>query len=594
MTRAKPNVDNYEKVYQSVSENNYMDEPFGADSKVANMGYIAIDRQVDRGYGDEKAIRWEGIKKEDTDYDVTDRTYKQVMENSNKFANLLEELGAKKGDKIVVYSELYPEATEAMVGALKAGLVLTPVFPSIHGQGLTARINYSDAKYVVVDSRNYANLKKAEDSIENDPKRIIIDKSPVDDDLYRTDDVIYSEMDNILEDKVEDPKSYNAKPMDASDPAFMIFTSGTTSKIGMGKGIVHTHGSIGPIEQVGKYALDLHPGDNYWCGAHIGWITGITQGELAAYTNGATRVQYEGRFVDPDRYYEILQDSEVDVFFTAPTVLRRLKELDESVDMDYDFSSLRQVYCVGEHLAENVIEWGEDKFEVPVLDTYFQTELCHPVIANYPTEKVKPGYMGKPVPGVYATIIDQDGKELPPDKKGLLVLKKYSSMMSDVYKNRKKYESYFMDGETLDGEPVTWYLTGDVAIRTKDNSFKYQGRSDDLIITSGENVLPPELENSIMEGLPYVTEVGVFGLPDELRGQAVCVTLRPTDKCIEKLDRGEINEDAIIKDVKKIIKDDVASYAVPRDVYISREKLPTTQSGKIKRNDLQKMYGEEE
>jgi len=313
--------------------------------------------------------------------------------------------------------------------------------------------------------------------------------------------------------------------------------------------------------------LDIHDNDVYFPTADPGWVTGIAYGMLGTWSIGASMVAYEGRF-DPARWYEILEKYEVSVWYTAPTAIRMLAKASVGLAKKYDLSHLRYLASVGEPLNPEPIRFGLKAYGLPFHDNWWQTEIGGICIANYPCLDIKMGSMGRPVPGIYATIVDDKGKELGPNKEGNLALKpNFPSLMHTIWRRPEKYQSYFENG---------WYISGDKAYKDKDNYFWFIGRADDVIKTSGERVGPFEVESAIIEH-PACAEAGVIGKPDPERGEIIkaFVVLKPGQKGSEAL-KGEISE---------FVKNKLAGHAYPREVEFV-ESLPKTRSGKIMRRVL--------
>lgn len=304
--------------------------------------------------------------------------------------------------------------------------------------------------------------------------------------------------------------------MDRRDGYLLHYTSGST---GTPKGVLHVHEAMIQQYQTGKWVLDLKEDDIYWCTADPGWVTGTVYGIFAPWLNGAANVIVGGRF-SPENWYGTIEKLGVSVWYSAPTAFRMLMGAGDEMASKFDLTSLRHVLSVGEPLNPEVIKWGHKVFGKRIHDTWWMTETGGQLICNYPCMEIKPGSMGKPIPGVEAAIVDNQGNELPPYRMGNLAIKKgWPSMMDSIWNNKEKYDSYFMPGG--------WYVSGDSAYMDEDGYFWFQGRVDDVIMTSGERVGPFEVESKLVEH-PAIAEAGVIGKPDPVR-----------EKLLKRLSRSE-------------------------------------------------------
>ena len=352
--------------------------------------------------------------------------------------------------------------------------------------------------------------------------------------------------------------------MEKDDYGFMLFTSGTTGKP---KGVVHRHYSILQEHLTAKWVLDIHERDICWITADPGWITGVAYGILGTWSLGASVVCYDGRF-DPEKWYEVLEKYQVSVWYTAPTAIRMLERAGDQLVKKYDLSHLRHLASVGEPLNPEPIRWGLRVFGLPFHDNWWQTEIGGICIANYPIMDIKLGSMGKPIPGVQAAIVDDDGHPLPPNQEGNLALKPtFPSLMATIWRRPHKFKSYFKNG---------WYISGDRAFVDKDGYFWFIGRADDVIKTAGERVGPFEVESALVEH-PAVVEAAVIGLPDPIRGEII--------KAFCVLGPGYSPSEKLKEEISQFIKKNLAGHAYPREIEFI-ERLPKTRSGKILRRVL--------
>jgi acetyl-CoA synthetase len=380
--------------------------------------------------------------------------------------------------------------------------------------------------------------------------------------------------DELLE--TGDPE-FGAEPMDPEDMALLHFTSGTT---GTPKGAVHVHGAVLHHYVSARYALDLHPDDVYWCTADPGWVTGTSYGIIAPLTHGVTSIVDEGDF-DADRWYGIIQDHGVTVWYTAPTAVRMLMKVGAEVPAEYDLSSLRLVASVGEPLNPEAVIWGVSALGLPIHDNWWQTETGGIMISNYAAEEIRPGSMGRPLPGIEATILRRteegqivlgpDGtaeEEAPPFTEGELALRPgWPSMFRGYLGMEERYQKSFVGG---------WYRSGDLAERDEDGFFWFVGRGDDVIKSAGHLIGPFEVESALMEH-PAVAEAGVIGKPDETAGEIV--------KAFVSLNPGFDWSDALNKELLAWSRVRLGAAVAPREIDLE-PNLPHTRSGKIMRRLL--------
>jgi acetyl-CoA synthetase len=349
------------------------------------------------------------------------------------------------------------------------------------------------------------------------------------------------------------------------DPLILHYTSGSTGKP---KGALHVQNAMIGHYQTGRWILDLLETDTYWCTADPGWVTGTSYGIFAPWLNGATNVIRGGRF-DAEGWYKTIQDHRVTVWYSAPTAFRMLMAAGDTLVERHDLSSLRHVLSVGEPLNPEVVRWGWRVYQKRIHDNWWMTETGHQLISNYPCMDIRPGSMGRPFPGVEAAILDEHGKQVPPNTLGLLCIKAgWPGMMRQIWNNPAKYQEYFR----FPG----YYFTGDTSYVDEDGYFWFQGRADDVINTAGERVGPFEVESALVSH-PAVAEAGVIGKPDEIRGQII--------KAFVALRTGFTPSEQLKKEIAAHVKQNLAAHAAPREIEF-RDKLPKTRSGKIMRRVL--------
>jgi acetyl-CoA synthetase len=485
-----PHLSDYEKTYKSFTWEKAAKEEieFFADGKL-NIVHNVIDRHAKGKRKDKKALLFLGANGEKEEY-----TFADLKKQTDKFANVLVSQEVEKGDRVFVFLPPIPERYIAFLGILKMGAIAGTMFSAFQEMALLDRLKDSEAKFVVTNAVLFPRIEKIWKDLPQLEKVIIVDRGSVE----------HPKGKNIISYNKEMKKAsadFETVHMQLEDFSYMLYTSGTTGKP---KGVVHSHFDILQAIITTKFVLDIQENDIYWCTADLGWVTGVVYATLGPWGLGATQVLYEGRF-SPEAWYTVMQDYKVTLWYTAPTAVRMLMGSGIKVK-DFDLSSLRQIYSVGEPLNPEAIWWGLEAFGLPFHDTWWQTELGGISITNYPVMDIKPGSMGKPLPGVKAAIIDDKGKELPEGQEGHLALKAktVSSLMKTIWRNPEKFNSYFIKD---------WYISGDRAFRDKDGYYWFIGRADDVINTSGERVGPFEVESALVE-YPDVVEAGVIGKPD--------------------------------------------------------------------------------
>lgn len=545
------NLPNYKKTSRNFSWRDEEKKLAHLANNKLNAAHIAIDRHLQTYRKNKIALYWEAENGDREQF-----TFTQISQASNKFAHVLEKTGIKRGDRVFIFLPRIPELYISFLGILKTGAIAGTLFSAFQEQALLDRLSNSQAKVLITNAELYPRVKKVLDFLPNLSKIIIVERNAKN--LPKGKKIIYFKKE--LE-KTSD--KFKVRCMDRNDPAFMLYTSGTTGKP---KGVIHRHLAILQEYLTAKWVLDLKEEDVYWCTADPGWVTGIAYEILGSWANGASAVVFDGRF-DPDRWYKIVQDYKVTVWYTAPTAVRMLMAATNTAS-HYNLSSLRHLASVGEPLNPEAIIWGLKAFGLPFHDNWWQTETGAICIANYPSMDIKPGSMGKPIPGVTAAIVGDNGKELPAGKEGNLALcPDFPSLMKKIWRRPQKYKSYFLKG---------WYLSGDRAFKDKDGYFWFVARADDVIKTSGERVGPFEVESALVE-YPKVVEAGVIGKPDALRGEII--------KAFVVLKSGVMGSEKLKEELKEYVKKHLAGHAYPREIEFI-DKLPKTRSGKIMRRVL--------
>lgn len=513
-----------------------------------NMAYEAIDRHAESYRKNKIALYYQdGSRKEKY-------TFKEMKDLSNKAGNMLKEYGnVVKGDRVFIFMPRSPELYFSVLGAVKLGAIVGPLFEAFMEGAVRDRLEDSEAKVIITTKELLS--------------RVPLDELPalkhvfvIGDDIEENERIIdFQKRFNEASTKLD------IEWVERTDGLLLHYTSGSTGKP---KGVLHIHNAMIQQYQTAKWVLDLKDDDIYWCTADPGWVTGTAYGIFGPWLTGTSNVIIGGRF-SPDLWYQMLEDYGVTVWYSAPTAFRMLMGAGNETVKRYDLSSLRHILSVGEPLNPEVVRWGKEVFNLRIHDTWWMTETGAQLICNYPCMELKPGSMGKPIPGVKAAIVDDQGNELPPYRMGNLAIRKgWPSMMAAIWNNPEKYESYFMPGD--------WYVSGDSAYMDEDGYFWFQGRVDDVIMTSGERVGPFEVESKLLEH-PAVAEAGVIGKPDPVRGEIIKAFIALVD--------GYTASDELIEDIRQFVKTGLAAHAAPREIEF-REKLPKTRSGKIMRRVL--------
>ncbi len=536
-----------------------------------NITYNCLDRHVRGERRDKPAIIWRGEAGEERIL-----TYEQLSAGVMRLANGLKSLGIEKGDRVCIYMPLVPEQIIAMLACARIGAVHSVVFGGFGAGALHMRIQDAEARAVITADVGYRRGKTI-------PLKAIVDEATKDTQSVER-IVVLRRADPPAElrpDREVDLAELmaNAAPecppevMDAEDPLFILYTSGST---GAPKGIVHTCGGY----MVGTYyttrhVFDIKDEDIFWCTADTGWITGhsyIVYGPLAT---GATVVIREGTpdYPDPGAFWKIVQDLGVTIFYTAPTAIRMFMKYGEEWPDRYDLSSLRILGSVGEPLNPETFEWyyrviGKER--CPIVDTWWQTETGMHMITTMIGEPMRPGFAGKPIPGVVADVVDKDGNPVPPGTGGFLVIKEpWPAMLRTVYKNDERYCRYW---NTIPG----CYTAGDLAVKSEDGYIMVLGRADDLIVVAGHNIGTAEVESALVSH-DAVAEAAVIGKPDPLKGNII--------KAFVILRVGENPNDGLTAELARHVRKNLGPIAVPAEIaYVDR--LPKTRSGKIMRRVL--------
>ncbi len=562
--RVRPNLVDYERTCAEFRWEDARDALDGLPRGLGlNIAHEAVDRHAGGRRRDHVALRCLGRHGE-----VRELTYADLRDATNRFANMLEDLGVEAGERVFVLSGRGPAVPIALLGALKRGAVACPLFSAFGPEPIRQRLDRGDARVLVTTEPLYRRkVAQLRDSL---PQLVHVLLAGTGGEPTSVPGTI--DLDTGL--AASDPV-YEIPPTDPESMALLHFTSGTT---GSPKGAVHVHQAVVAHHATGRFALDLHPDDVYWCTADPGWVTGTSYGIISPLTHGVTCIVDEAEF-DAHRWYQILQDHRVTVWYTAPTAIRMLMKAGAEVARAYDLSALRFVASVGEPLNPEAVAWGAEVLGLPIHDNWWQTETGGIMIANFAATDVKPGSMGRPLPGVEAAILrrDENGAvvehegeaiEADPGEEGELALRPgWPSMFRAYLHEEDRYRKCFRAG---------WYLSGDLATRDADGYFWFVGRGDDIIKSAGHLIGPFEVESALMEH-PGVAEAGVIGKPDPVAGEIVkaFVVLRP----------GYEPTDELRLEIIGFARLHLGAAIAPKEVSFA-DDLPKTRSGKIMRRLL--------
>ena len=521
-----------------------------------NMGYQCVDRHANSPRRDRLALRW--ISKSGETRDIS---YEGLRRLTNRFANVLRGLGIGKGDRVFVLAGRIPELYTAALGTLKNGSVFCPLFSAFGPEPIHQRLSIGEGNVLITTEALYSRRKIAElrESLPSLKHVLIINEMPG---APPCGTLGFHE---LMKNASEDFAIAATAP---DDMALIHFTSGTTGKP---KGAVHVHQAVIAHHVTGTYALDFHPEDVFWCTADPGWVTGTSYGIISPLSHGITSIIDEADF-DAERWYRIIQEQKVTVWYTAPTAVRMMMKAGLDLIRNHDLSSLRFISSVGEPLNPEAVVWGQEAFGLPIHDNWWQTETGGIMIANYCAMEVRPGSMGRPLPGIEAAIVQRqkDGSvaQLKPEQVGELALRPgWPSMFRAYLHEEERYRKCFVDG---------WYLTGDLARQDLDGYFWFVGRADDVIKSAGHLIGPFEVESALMEHRA-VAEAGVIGVPDPIIGEVV--------KAFVSLKKGYEASEALRKELLGHARSRLGPAVAPKAIEF-RESVPKTRSGKIMRRLL--------
>jgi acetyl-CoA synthetase len=526
------------------------------DQRGLNIAYECVDRHAQGPRRDRLALRW--LSKSG---DVRDITYDGLRRLTNRFANVLHDLGIGSGARVFALAGRIPELYTAALGSLKNGDVFCPLFSAFGPEPIHQRLSIGEGNVLITTEALYSRRKIAElrASLPQLKHVLVIGQSKNSPPTGTLD--FYQLMKNASEDFI-------IGATDPEDMALIHFTSGTTGKP---KGAVHVHKAVIAHHITGKYALDFHPDDVFWCTADPGWITGTSYGIISPLSHGISSIIDEAEF-DAERWYRIIQEQKVTIWYTAPTAVRMMMKAGLAIIRKYDLSSLRFISSVGEPLNPEAVVWGQEAFGLPIHDNWWQTETGGIMIANYLAMEIRPGSMGRPLPGIEAAIVQRqkDGTvvELKAEEVGELALRPgWPSMFRGYLHEEERYRKCFAGG---------WYLTGDLAKQDADGYFWFIGRADDVIKSAGHLIGPFEVESALMEHAA-IAEAGVIGIPDPMIGEIV--------KAFVSLKKGYEPSEALRKELLGHARSRLGPAVAPREIEF-RDSVPKTRSGKIMRRLL--------
>lgn len=543
-----------------------------------NVSENCLDRHLEGARRNKAAIIWEGEPGEKRVI-----TYQQLHRDVCKFANVLKRNKLKKGDRVLIYMPMIPEAAIAMLACARLGIVHSVVFGGFSADSIRDRVADSGAVAIITADGGYRrgaivplkqNVDVALKGKTSIRKVIVFRRASNDIHIEEGRDVWWHrELEYVNAD-------CPAVSMDSEDPLFILYTSGSTGKP---KGILHTTaGYLTNAYLSCRTVFDLRDEDVYWCTADIGWVTGhsyVVYGPLAC---GATTLMYEGapNWPDPDRFWKIIEEYRVTVFYTAPTAIRAFIKWGDDWLKGHDLSSLRLLGTVGEPINPEAWMWYHHKIggaRCPIVDTWWQTETGTIMITPFPgATPCKPGTATLPFFGIDAAVVDENGVEVPPNVGGKLVVRKpWPSMLRSIYGDKPRYRKTYFSDYGKQG----WYFTGDGARRDKDGYFWIVGRIDDVLNVAGHRLGTSEIESALV-GHPAVAEAAVVGRPDDLKGQAVVAFVT--------LIGGVVATEALKKELRNHVSHAIGAIARPDDLRFA-DSLPKTRSGKIMRRLLKEV-----
>jgi len=526
-----------------------------------NIGWYCSDRICQQGKADKLALIWENSAgTADKRY-----TYNDLRLRSNTIATFLQKLGVKPGDRCCLFMDKVPELYIGLIGILKMGGIAQPLFSAFGDESLFTRLDNAQTTAIFTQRKHVAKVRKILDRLPCLKHIIVVDGSAG---APLKEREVAFDLDGSAQ-----VEKFEVFPSTAETPSVLHYTSGTT---GMPKGAQHVHGSLVSQYLTSKWVLDLQDDDIYWCNADPGWVTGTSYGIIGPWACGVTQVVSEAGF-NTENWYRLIDKYQISMWYSAPTAIRLLMREGTAVARKFKLTSLRHLCSVGEPLNAEAVIWSQEAFGKMFHDTFWQTETGCIVVSNYPGMKIKPGSMGKPVPGITATVVDLKTFEPvnQPGTVGLIALKPgWPSMMRTYWNNQQVYQSKFKNG---------WYICGDRASIDDEGYFWFVGRDDDVINTAGHLVGPFEIESALLEH-PAVAESAAVATPDAVNMEVV--------KAFVALKKGFAANEDLELEIMNFIRKRLSPLAMPQKIEFV-PSLPKTRSGKIMRRVLRaKEFGE--
>jgi len=528
---------------------------------IINIGWYCTDRICQQGKADKLALIWEGMGGLEKRY-----TFNDIRLASNTIGQYLRSIGIKPEDRVCLFMDKIPELYLSFLGILKIGAIAQPLFSAFGDESLLIRLENAQTRAIITQKKHAPKIRKIIEKMPFLEFIIIVDHDPS--------KTLCSKETAFDLEKMPKVDIFEVYPTKAESPSVLHYTSGTT---GQPKGVKHVHYSLISQYLTAQWVLDLQVDDIYWCTADPGWVTGTSYGIIGAFSNGSTQCVLDAGF-SAEAWYRFIEKYRITVWYSAPTAIRSLMKAGDEIIKKFDLSCLRHLASVGEPLNPEAVIWSEKVFGNAFLDTYWQTETGSIMITNFPGMKIKPGSMGKPFPGITATVVDPDSYEPygVSGKIGLLAIKPdWPAMMRTYWNNEEAYNNKFKNG---------WYLPGDRSSIDSEGYFWFVGRDDDVINTGGHLVSPFEVESALLEH-PAVAESAVVSKPDFLNMEVVkaFVTLKPGFVASKDLDL----------EIMNYVRKKLSPLAMPQEIEFI-DLLPKTRSGKIMRRILHaKEWGEE-